>query len=358
VNIVDRLQRLRASMREQGLDGYLVTGPENWRYLSGFTGSSGALVIGEKAEVLVTDFRYLTQVREEAPGFTVRRQEESLWATVAATLQDLGLKRVGFEAEHLSVDDFYKLKELLPGEILTPAPGLVAKLRMIKDTGEIERIRQAVAVADAAWQEVLPTIRPGDAEQDVAWRLEEALHRLGASGTSFPTIVASGSRSALPHGEAGDRQLMAGDLVVVDFGCVLHGYCSDMTRTVVVGEPTRRQQEIYHLVLQAQLAAIAGLRPQLTGREGDALARRVIEEAGYGEYFGHGLGHSLGLAIHENPRLSPRENTVLAPGMVLTVEPGVYLPDWGGIRIEDVVVITESGCEVLTASAKDLTVIF
>lgn len=354
---MSRLEQLRGLMRENRLDGYLVTGAENRRYLSGFTGSNGVLVIGEKTEVLVTDFRYLTQVREEAPGFAVRRQEESLWETVAAVLRELGMKQVGFEAEYMVVDEFFKLKAIVPEELLVPSPGLVARLRGIKDPVEIEGIRRAVAVADAAWQEVLPTIQAGDVERDVALRLETALRRLGASGPSFATIVASGPRSALPHGEAGDRRLAPGDLVVLDFGCVFHGYCSDITRTVVVNTATPRQQEIYDLVLQAQLTAIAGLRPGMTGREGDRLSRAVIEEAGYGEYFGHGLGHSLGLAIHENPRLSPKEGAVLEPGMVLTVEPGIYLPDWGGVRIEDVVVITETGCEVLTKADKSFTVI-
>lgn len=353
---MSRLERLREFMAENGLDGYLVTGPENRRYISGFTGSNGALVIGEKTEIVVTDFRYLTQVQEEAPGFEVRRQEESLWETVAASLKDFGWKRVGFEAENMVVDDLFRLKGMVPEGLLTSAPGLVAKLRMIKEPEEIEAIRRAVAVADAAWQEVLPTIRRGDLERDVAVRLETAFRRRGSAGPSFATIVASGPRSALPHGEAGDRTLSAGDLTVLDFGCILQGYCSDMTRTVVIGKASPRQMEIYDLVLQAQLTAIAGLRPGITGREGDRLARRVIEDAGYGQYFGHGLGHSLGLAIHENPRLSPKDDTVLQPGMVLTVEPGIYLPDWGGVRIEDVVVITHDGCAVLTASDKKLIV--
>ena len=354
---MDRVIALRKKLVEYELDGILVTGPENRRYISGFTGSHGALLVGKDQAIIVTDFRYITQVLDEAPGFQLRRQETDMLSTICKSILELGWKRVGYEAEHLVVRDYLLLMNGIEDILWEPVTDLVSQLRQIKDHSEIEKIRQAVALTDQVWREVSTKIRPGLSERDVAFHLEMEMRRKGAQGPAFTTIVASGPRGALPHGLAGERVLAPGDLVVVDFGCILEGYHSDMTRTIVLGSLDSKQREIYELVLNAQLTAIDGLKPGMTGREGDSLARDVIKNAGYGEQFGHGLGHSLGLEIHENPRLSPSDETILAPGMVLTIEPGIYLPDWGGVRIEDVVVITETGCEVLTTSDKQFTVL-
>lgn len=366
---MERLKRFRELLVREGLDGFLVTSGENRRYLSGFTGSSGVLLVSLEDALLLTDFRYLEQAEQEltGSGFTLKEHEPEMWKTVSALLdagsgfvplgqykQEL---RWGFEGDHLVEREYRFLLAKAGGIQLIPREGLLAEMRSVKSPEELMLIKKAVSVTDQAWARVWPQIKPGLTETEVAALFEYEQRRLGASGTSFETIVASGPRSALPHGIAGKRLLQAGDLVVLDGGAVVDGYCSDFTRTIVVGGELReqKQQELYDLVLAAQEATLSDLKPGITGREGDALGRRVIEKAGYGAYFRHGLGHSLGLAIHEEPRLSPRAETVLTPGMVLTVEPGIYLPGWGGIRIEDVVVITESGCEDLTGSEKRLT---
>lgn len=352
-----RLASLREIMAENTLDGFLVIGSENRRYLSGFTGSHGALLIGEDTADLLTDFRYKTQVEMESPGFNRYIQGKDFWASLREIVMERGWKRVGFEPDQLTVQEFTLLTGGINGMVWVAVNNGVTLLRQVKDANEIEAIRQAVLLTDQIWQTVLPRIHQGVTERDVAFHLETELRRQGAEGMAFATIVASGPRGALPHGIAADRQLQNGDFVTVDFGCRLNGYHSDMTRTVALGTVSPKQQEIYDVVLKAQEHAIANLRPGMTGKEGDALARDIIRDAGYGEYFGHGLGHSLGLAIHENPRLSPSDDTELLPGMVLTVEPGIYLPEWGGVRIEDVVVLRDTGCEVLTTSDKRLTTI-
>ena len=365
---MERLERFRELLVREELDGFLVTSGENRRYLSGFTGSSGVLLISPEDALLLTDFRYLEQAEQElaGSGFALKEHEPEMWQTVAGLLHvESGFvpygrhkqePRWGFEGDHLVEKDYRSLLTRVGGVQFLPKEGLLIEMRSVKSPEELTLIEKAVLVTAQAWARVWPQIKPGLKETEVAALFEYEQRRLGASGASFETIVASGPRSALPHGTAGERLLQAGDLLVLDGGAVVDGYCSDFTRTIVVGGELREQKqaELYDLVLAAQEAALGGLRPGMTGREGDALGRRVIEEAGYGAYFRHGLGHSLGLAIHEEPRLSPRADTILTPGMVLTVEPGVYLPGWGGIRIEDVVVITENGCQDLTGSKKRL----
>jgi Xaa-Pro aminopeptidase len=271
----------------------------------------------------------------------------------AALIRRLGLQRVGIEEEYLPVGAFRRLEAgAAPSEIV-PVEGL-DRIRWQKSPEEIETIRRAAAVADAAFADVLPLIRPGAVERDIAVELELRMRRRGAERMAFDIIVASGPRAALPHGVASDRVIGPGEFVTVDFGAVVGGYCSDCTRTVVTAPATDRHREIYDVVLRAQTAALAGMWPGMTGREADALARSVIAGAGHGDAFGHSLGHGVGLAIHEGPTLSPREEAVLQPGAVVTVEPGIYLPGWGGVRIEDLVVITGTGCENLTGSPKTL----
>lgn len=353
-----RLARLRARLEELDLPGLLVTGPANVRYLSGFAGSGFLVVAGERP-VLVTDGRYAEEAEAEAPGFEliVYRREAELRERLQALVREVGLPRLACEEAHLSLARHRWFREALEGVELVPRDGLVEGLRQVKDPGEVARIRRALALAEDAFERLLPAVGPGRSERELALELEFTMRRLGAEGASFDLIVASGPNSSRPHARPGDRRVERGDLVLFDFGAVLGGYCSDTTRTVVVGPPQPRQREVYELVLAAQEAALRAVRPGATGDEVDRAARQVLEAAGYGEQFAHGTGHGVGLEIHEAPRLSPGREDRLEAGMVVTVEPGVYLPGWGGVRIEDLVLVTEEGCERLNRTAKEFLVL-
>jgi len=348
----DRLTRLRARLAEAGVDAVLLTKPVNIAYVSGFTGSAGAAVVTPAAAHLVVDFRYVEQAGIQAPRFSRVQAQGPLLDVAGALLRQMSVQRIGVEAEALPVGPFRRLKAAVDPSEVIPLDGL-DRVRWQKDVDEIAALRRAAAIADEAFTAVLPMIRPGAVERDIAVELEDHMRRRGSERLSFDLIVASGPRSALPHGVASERVVGRGEYVTIDFGAVVGGYHSDCTRTVVTAPATDRHRALYELVRSAQAAALAALRPGMTGREADALARTRIAQAGYGEAFGHGLGHGVGLQIHEGPTLSPREEAVLAPGAVVTVEPGVYLPDWGGVRIEDLVVITEAGCETLTRLPKE-----
>lgn len=349
---INRLQRMRQKMWEESLDAYVVVRPENVRYLSGFTGGEATLFITDSEAHLLTDFRYLEQAAMEAPKFMIQKTGKDHYLV----LEVIGKKvrRIGFEGDVVTYEDYKKLRSAFPqGECLS-RPDLINHLRSVKDPTEIETIRQAVKIADQALAKVLGHLKVGQREEEIGLQLEYAMRQAGASKCSFESIVASGVRSALPHGIASAKQICWGEFLTMDFGAVYQGYCSDITRTVFLGEPEKKHREVYDVVLAAQLAGIAAVAPGRTGREVDAAARDVITQAGYGAYFGHGLGHSVGLAVHEEPNLNSREERVLEPGMTVTVEPGIYIPDWGGVRIEDLVLVTETGCEVLTQVPKEL----
>ncbi len=353
-----RLERLRAELDARELDAVLIAKPENRAYLSGFTGSAGLLLISRDRAALITDFRYIEQATAQAPAFDVVKMESTNQAALARLVDEWGVSRLGFEGDFLTVDDHRNYQQAAAGCQWTSITGLVEGLRMIKDETEIELMRKAAAIADDAFAQILPLIKPGVLERDLATELEYRMKKLGAEGVAFETIVASGVRSSLPHGVASDKPLEQGDLVTFDFGALYQGYCSDMTRTVMVGEPTDKQREIYGIVLEAQKRGVAACRPGITGKELDAVCRSYIAEKGYGEYFGHGTGHGVGRFIHEGPRVSQRGgDVVLQPGMVVTVEPGIYLPGWGGVRIEDMLLITESGAESFTHSPKELLIL-
>jgi Xaa-Pro aminopeptidase len=352
-----RIGRLRKKMAEAGLESFLISNPFNRRYISGFTGSAGLALITASEAILITDFRYLTQVKEQAPHMTLVQHTGSIFGTVAKECQKLGIKKLAFEQDHLTFAEAMKLKEAL-GEIQTePVSGIVEELRMIKDTEELEIIREAASIVDRTFATIVQELKPGMKEQEVALRIEVLMREMGASSSSFETIVASGKRSALPHGTASNKKLDKGDLVTLDFGAYYKGYASDITRTVMLGKPNEKQKEIYDIVLEANKQTVSAVRSGMTGREADAIARDYIKKHGYGDNFGHGTGHGLGLEVHEAPRLSALGDTVLAPGMVVTVEPGIYLPDFGGVRIEDDVIVTESGNEVITHANKELIII-
>lgn len=349
-----RLEKLRKKLAGLGVDAFLTFTPANRRYLSGFTGTSGYVVVTQDQAVFLTDSRYTEQARAQCPAFTVVDHGNTFWDSLAQQLAKLGARRLGFEKRHLTVGWLEDAQRKVPGVEWIGTEAVVEELRLVKDDGEIARIRRAQELADELFAQLVAELRPGMTELQVAHKLLMGALAAGASGMSFETIVASGWRSALPHGTASDKVIEAGDLVTIDFGCVLDGYVSDMTRTVVMGTATERQREIYQLVLKAQEAGIEAIRAGRSGREVDAIARAVIQEAGFGDNFGHGLGHGVGLEIHEEPRLSPLGRHVLEPGMVVTVEPGVYIPGWGGVRIEDLIVVGDDGPINLTRTPKHL----
>lgn len=348
-----RLKRLREVMREKEIEALLITDPLNRRYLSGFTGTAGYLLISETAAYLLTDGRYVEQAKKQATQFEVIFRQEKVLETIADLLQQESLSILAFESEHLTVAAYQQLQKAVAPVVIQPVQQLVEELRMVKDEQEIESIKRATRVVDEVFVEILSEIAPGMTEHHVAARMEYLMREKGASGSSFDTIVASGVRSALPHGVASEKQLADGDLVTLDFGCYVDGYTSDLTRTFVLGTPNAKQREIYDIVLESQQKTIAALRPGMKGHEADQIARKVIEQAGYGEAFAHGLGHGIGLNIHEEPSLRRSSEQVLQPGMVVTVEPGIYLPGFGGVRIEDDVLITDSGATVLTTATKE-----
>jgi Xaa-Pro aminopeptidase len=351
----DRLERVRARMAEQELPALLVSGVENRRYLSGFTGSAGHLLVTPRHAVLLTDFRYIEQATEEAPNFVVRKLEHGLVKELPALARDYGLSRLGFEASALTYAQWEQLqaaaKEI--GLELTPTKDLVEPIRMVKDHHELAAIERAVAIADAAVVAVSEWIRPGMTETEVAWELEKRMREAGAEGLAFDVIVGSGPRGALPHAHPTSKRIEMGEPIVLDLGCVVAGYRSDLTRTICLGEPDPFYLEIYDIVLRAQRAALEQIRPGMQGGEADKIARDLIAAAGYGELFGHSLGHGIGLQTHEGPFLRRDGEDRLEVGMVFSVEPGIYLPGKFGVRIEDLVVLDEHGVRVLSQAPKE-----
>jgi Xaa-Pro aminopeptidase len=351
---MERLRKFREKFAAAAVDGMVISNGENRRYLSGFTGSAGMLVIDARRAYLVTDFRYWEQAAAEADGFTIYKQGPDLYQSVVKLIETLQWQSVGFEPESLTYLEYQKFHGLLPPTVqYVPVPDGVRQLRAVKDAVEIQLLAEAARITDRAWQKTLTVIKPGVSETDVALEFDYQLRVNGAEGSAFPTIVASGWRAALPHGAPTAKKILPGELVLIDGGAKYQGYHGDMTRTVVLGQATARQREIYQIVLTAQKKALASIKAGLTGKELDAVARQAIRARGFGEYFGHGLGHSVGLNIHENPRLSPLENNPIPEGATVTVEPGIYLPDWGGVRIEDLVVVEADGIRNLTGSPKE-----
>ncbi len=349
-------------MATHRLDALLITHPPNLRYLCGFTGSTGAVLISENKSVFFTDGRYKEQASLEVEGSRVRVTRKSPLAATGewllANAKKLGVRSLGIEAEHLSVAEHSRLaKGLPPGLRLREAPAMVEQARMIKDAEEIERLRAAVLLGSRLFHVVLKAIRPGVKETDVAAELEYAAGRAGADGMSFDTIIASGVRSALPHGRASEAVIPAHGFVVCDFGVILAGYCSDMTRTVHVGQPSPQMRRHYDAVREAQQAALATVKAGVRADEVDRSARKVLRNKGLGSNFTHSTGHGVGLEIHEAPRLAAGRKDVLQAGMVITIEPGAYIPGVAGVRIEDMVVVTERGCQILTPSEKELITI-
>lgn len=351
-----RIDGLRTFMAQQHVEAMLIGKAENRRHLTGFTGSAGFVLITASAALLLVDFRYVEQAAAQAPGFEVVKADRQFIDALAELVPARALSRIGFETDGLTYKQHDEFSKRLAPAALIPVDG-VDRLRWVKDGEEIASINRAVEIADAAFAHIRSFLRPGTVERDIATEMEFFMRRHGAEKEAFETIVASGPRSALPHGRAAERVLGDGDFVTLDFGAIFQGYVSDCTRTVVLSEASPKHQDIYGIVLAAQQAALQGIKPGMSGKDADALARTIITQAGYGDAFGHSLGHGVGLAVHEGPSLSPREEAILAPGHVVTVEPGIYLPGWGGVRIEDLVVVTENGCRSLTRAPKELLIL-
>jgi len=346
-------KQLSSLLRRMSLDAILFGSLENIRYLCGFTGSDGALIYADEERIFLSDFRYEEQARDEVRGAVFRKYKGKIEGIVQG-LQSLRVKRLGFEAPALSWETYQKLKERLPRVSLIPLAGEMALLRARKEPEEVEKIRRAIGIASESFRDTLPRLKPGVREKTVADFLEIRMKRRGGESSAFPLIVASGARAALPHGKASAKGMEKKEMVVIDFGARHEGYHSDETKTVVLGKPDFRQRKIYDLVRKAQERGIRAVRPGESVRRIDNAAREIITRAGYGKFFGHGTGHGIGLAVHEAPTISPRGSGVVKEGMVFSIEPGIYLPEWGGIRLEDLVLVTERGCEVLTYLSKEL----
>ena len=357
MSVPNRIARLRSEMVDLDVDGFLVSAPENRRYLSGFTGTSGHLLITHSEALLATDFRYVEQATAESPSYRVRRTRGGA-AWLPDILAELGIGALAIEADHMTVASRNAMTDALAESenaahaLLEDTVGVVAKVRAVKDANELLILEKAVEIADRALASVAPRIQAGMTEAQIAWELELEMRALGAEGAAFDIIVGAGPNGALPHHRADESVVRQGDPVVIDMGAAYNGYHSDLTRTFYVGSPDDEFLAIYSIVLQAQETAIREVRPGMTGEEVDKIARTVIEEAGYGEEFGHGLGHGVGLAVHERPMVVPTSEDVIQNGMVFTIEPGIYISGWGGVRIEDIVVMENNRARILTGSPK------
>jgi len=381
-----RRDQLARALADEGLDAFLISGPVNVSYLTGFSGDSSHLVVCRDRAVLVSDSRYTAQIAEECPGLEthIRPTAQKVLAAVADTLAKLGHRRVGFESGALTVAEWEALGQLAPAIDWKGGADRVERLRIVKDETELRQIKEAIAIAERAYTVFCALLRPEDTEAELCDALEAYVRRAGGKGSSFPPIVAVGPRAALPHAPPTGRRVGEGELLLVDWGASGPFYKSDLTRvlntrrTAAFAGPLTlpsppsdggegrvrgngggpRLEEVHAVVLRAQQKAIAAVRPGVKGEEVDAAARSTIAEAGYGDYFGHGLGHGIGLEVHEAPAVRPHSQTILQPGMVFTIEPGIYLPGWGGVRIEDDVLVTPDGCEVLTHLPREPVAVF
>lgn len=354
------LVRLRARLAELDVEALLITNAENRRYVSGFTGSAGTLLVSAKHAFFITDFRYYEQVGQQCPEFSLVKQTKTFKEALREAVLAASVKHLCFESQDVTVWRYQDMRDALAGEgddliaELVPTADAVEPLRAVKDDAEIASIARAAAITDAALAQALPFIVAGKTERQAAWEIERRMREMGASAVGFELIVAAGPNSALPHARPSERLIQENEPIVIDIGALVDGYCSDMTRTICLGTPSAKFREIYGIVLKAQLAALAAIKAGENGKDIDAVARDIITDAGYGPQFGHSLGHGVGLQVHEQPRLSHllANPLPLVPGNVVSVEPGIYLPGWGGVRIEDLVLVTETGVRNLVASPK------
>lgn len=353
-----RLDRLYSKLQNNDITAFIINNLSNIFYISGFTGTAGIIILTPEDCFFLTDSRYLEQAAEETTGFEiVEIKRENRLETISDLLSDTEVSELAFEADTVSFKKYSEYQDNFTGIELKPAENIVGELRMVKEEEEIERISQAVKIADCAFEHILDYIKPGISEKEIALELEYFMKQQGGEKNAFDFIVASGPRSALPHGRATDRKVQPNEFITMDFGTKYRGYCSDMTRTVYVGSPSAEDKKIYQTVLEAHRKVIEKIRAGMTCGEADGLARNLIEENGYGDNFSHTLGHGVGIDIHEAPRLSGSSDQKLVKNMVVTDEPGIYLTEKKGVRIEDDLVITESGCKVLNNTNKELIVL-
>lgn len=357
MSISMRLNKLREIVRENNLDGFLVSSAENRRYFSGFSGSAGYLLVSQTEAVLGTDFRYVEQAGRQAHGYRIERLPVG-YAWLPELSSQLGIEKLGFESQHMTVDSHSAFQKAIGTAkkgadiALVEAPYSLDQLRAIKSGEEMSLLDRAIEITDQAFGDVASRIEVGMTEERVAWQLELAMRECGAEAMAFDIIVGAGLNSALPHHLADETVIREGEPIVIDMGARFDGYCADLTRTVFLGEPDEKFLHVYDVVLQAQLAAEEQVTPGMTGEDVDSISRDIITDAGYGDHFGHSLGHGVGLAVHEYPRVGPRAKERIENGMVFTIEPGIYLPGWGGVRIEDIVVMENGGARVLSKAPK------
>ncbi|EES39989.1 Creatinase [Staphylococcus caprae M23864:W1] len=352
---MNKLEQVHEILNHKRLDAMIVLSDFNRRYLSGFTGTSGGLIITHNKNYLVTDFRYIEQATKQAPEFEIINRQNGLITEIKHILEQAQLSNIGFEGHHISYDTYVELNK---GMItLISISDSIDKIREVKKEEEIKLIQKAAEIVDKTYDYILTVVKVGMSEREIKALLESKMLELGADGPSFDTIVASGYRGALPHGVASDKLIEKGDMITLDFGAYYRGYCSDITRTFAVGEPDPKMKEIYNIVLSSQIKAINEIRPGMTVQEADALSRDYIDAHGFGQEFGHSLGHGIGLDIHEGPLLSKNSTGELQVNNCVTIEPGIYVDGLGGVRIEDDILITENGCDVFTKCTKDLIIL-
>jgi Xaa-Pro aminopeptidase len=352
----NRLSNIRQEMARLGLNAVFISQPQNRRYLSGFTGSAGFLLITGHDAILATDFRYTEQAIIQAPDYVIFQITGTMSNWLPGLTADLDSDRLGFEDGHVTFSLYRQLHDILkdtrPDLELIPVGGLVESLRAIKEPEEIKLITRAVEITDRALETVTDTLQPGVTEKEVAWKLESCLRELGSQTIAFDIILASGPNAALPHAKPSEHKIQSGEPIVIDMGGRIEGYCSDLSRTICLGTPDDTFRKVYGTVLEAQSSAINGIREGMSGHDADALARAVIEKAGYGQAFGHALGHGVGLAEHEEPRLGPNSEDILKANMVFSIEPGIYITGWGGVRIEDLAVMDGGKARLLSNAKK------
>lgn len=351
-----RIDRLRRDIANANLDGFIVTNLDQVRYLSGYTGTNGLLVVTPKQAHFLTDFRYAEQAAKEVRGAkrTICTKGDLVVGLSELAFLNKKNQKYGYDNKSLTVERLACLKKTLSKIIPVPAAELMAELGWVKESIEVDYVRQAARIADTAFERILNIVRPGVRERELAAELEYQMAMMGSERPAFESIVASGPRGALPHGLASQRKIKRGEMITFDFGATVKGYVSDITRTVVVGKPTTRQKKIYGIVLKAQKAGVRKVAPGVSGRAVDTVCRNIITKAGYGKQFGHGTGHGIGIVVHTGPGLGVSSTSILKVNHIVTVEPGIYIPGWGGVRIEDDVLVTRKGCEVLTRAEKKL----
>ncbi|KXG78174.1 Aminopeptidase YpdF [Fervidicola ferrireducens] len=350
-----RISNLRQKLIDKGFDAILIVKPENQYYLCGFDGE-GFLVIGKERNIVFTDFRYVEEAKSKTTGVEIVELKYNIspYEKFAQELISMGVKKIAVEGHYLTLKSYEEMKNFFNGIEIVSTENLVEELRTVKDETELDFIKQAQSITDKTFSHILGYIRPGVSENDIALEIEYFVKKSGADGLAFPTIIASGPRSSLPHGKPTARKLEAGDFLTIDFGAKFNHYCSDMTRTVFLGKLDKEKERMYNIVLDAQKRALEYIKAGVSCKEVDTIAREFIEKKGFGKNFGHSLGHGVGLEVHEGPRLSQKGDGCLLPGMVVTVEPGIYVEGFGGVRIEDLVIVTDDGCINLTQSPKDI----